>query len=239
MKLPFVKKKEAALDLSAAEQMLSNVFTACGHAQNSVPLEALVSYSNYRKERYAWQRTLIVLMLVLFMLLPILFFAANIHVRLVSHGGENPAYAVSVSAKVPVRQIQARMDGRSVPIYEISPDQYLIQPGSNGVVDITVTLLNRQRTTSYLSVTSVDSDAPVLVSTEMGEDYICLFLSDDASGVDYEGIAVSDESGNAVAVIGWDADKNCVWLPYPDRPMNVRIPDLRGNALQIALKPAG
>lgn len=238
MRLPFMRKKDAVLDLHTAEQMLSNIFTSSGHGQNTVPLETLVSYSNYRKERYAWQRTLIVLMLVLFMLLPILFFAANIHVRLVSHGGENPVYTVSVSTRVPIRQIQVRMDGRSVPVYEISPDQYLIQPGNNGVVDITVTLLNKQRTTSYLSVASVDSDAPVLVSTEMEEDCICLFLSDAASGVYYEGIAVTDDNGNAVPVIGWDTDSGCVWLPYPDRPMNVRIPDVRGNALQIALKPA-
>ena len=46
-----------SLPQATAEQILSNVFSACSREPNSIPLEALTSYSNYRKERYALQRT--------------------------------------------------------------------------------------------------------------------------------------------------------------------------------------
>ena len=40
--------KNMQLDPQIASQMLSNIFDACEIEQNSVPLEVLTSYSNYR-----------------------------------------------------------------------------------------------------------------------------------------------------------------------------------------------
>jgi len=82
-RLPFTRHV-AQLPQATAEHILSNVLAACGRTPNSVPLEALTSYSNYRKERYALQRSLILLVLVLFLLLPLLFIAASISVTQVN-----------------------------------------------------------------------------------------------------------------------------------------------------------
>ena len=205
---------------------------------NSVPLEALTSYSNYRKERYALQRTVILLMLLLFLLLPLLFFAAHIRVTLTNpDSGENPIYAISVGTKIPIRQIEARLDGQTVPLYEIAPGSYTAVPRSNGELSIRVSLLNRQITTASIHVLGADTAAPELLSTELGADCVMLYVSDADSGVDFAGISVTAEDGQLIAPVHGDPQTGCVTLPYPRQPLQIRIPDLRGNVLEISLKP--
>lgn len=238
MTFPFGSGRRDVLPVHTAEQMLSNVFTACGREQNTVPLEALLSYSNYRKERYAIQRTVIVLMLTVFLLVPLLFVAAGVRVTLADPDSDaNPVYTVSVSSGIPIRQIQACMDGRNVPLYEVSPGEYVVEPRANGQMRVSVTLLNRQYTSVELTVDSVDSDAPELLSTETTAEGVIFHLSDSGSGVDYAGITITDPDGNAVQPLGFDAGTGCVLLPYPQRTLLVRIPDMRGNVLQIDLMP--
>ena len=60
------------LDQKVADQMLSNIFEACHVQPNSIPLEVLTSYSNYRKERFAFQKFTLMLIIILFCMLPFL-----------------------------------------------------------------------------------------------------------------------------------------------------------------------
>ena len=70
-----------ALDDQIAKQMLENIFEACDMESNKIPLEVLTSYSNYRRERFALQRLVLVVIMVLFFLLPVLFIAPKISIR--------------------------------------------------------------------------------------------------------------------------------------------------------------
>ena len=238
MNLPFKRKKAPELTLGTAEQMLANVFSACDRPPNSVDLETLVSYSNYRKERYSIQRTVIVAVLTLFMLLPLLFIAAVVEIHVPEAApGVNPVYTVSVSTGIPMRQIQARMDGRTVPVYETAPGEYELRPLSNGQMDISVTLLNRQETSISVAVESADTQSPELVSTGFQTDYIVFYVTDGESLVDFESVTITDPDGNSVECPGYDADSGAVYLPYPDRILHVCIPDIYGNVLSVDLKP--
>lgn len=241
MKIPFKRAKaQHLLPLETAEHMLANVFTTCGREQNSVPLKTLSSYSNYRKERYSLQRTIIVIVLVLFLLLPLLFLAANVRVTLSNpDSGDNPIYTISVSTRIPIRQIQVQLENRNVPIYEITPNQYMVQPRGNGSMNVTVTLFNHQLTSVEIPIDSVDTRAPQLLSTEADEDYIHLYVTDHESAVDFDTVTITDPDGKISVPVGYDAETGRITLPYPACAMNVRIPDIRGNALQIDLKPEG
>lgn len=238
MKLPFTRPQERQLPLSTAEQMLSNVFSACSREPGSIPLEALTSYSNYRKERYALQRTLILLLLALFLLLPLLFFAARISVRQVNpDGSENPVYAVSVDTQIPLRQIEARLNGQTVPLYETSPGSYTLVPRGNGELRISAALINRQETTESVEISDVDTDAPKLTASEFESDRVCLFVEDADSGVDYAQISITDDDGTAHFPLDMDAETGCISIAYPTGVLHLRIPDLRGNVLRVDLKP--
>lgn len=232
------RSRQAFLPQATAEQILANAFSACRREPNSVPLEALTSYSNYRKERYALQRTLILLVLTLFMLLPLLFMAADISISQVNSGSdENPVYAISIHTRLPIRQIEARLGGQTVPLYEISPGSYTAIPRANGEMRIAATLVNRQRTDAVVEVLRVDTDMPTLVSTEIGDNSIRFFVRDEGSGIDYERITVTDDEGHVLSPLRLEPESGCVVLPYPERTLHVSIPDLRGNVLRVDLKP--
>lgn len=235
--LPFTRRS-AQLPPDTAEQILSNVFTACKREPNSVPLEALTSYSNYRKERYALQRSLILLMLALFMLLPLLFLSASVTVMQVSPGSEeNPVYAISVDTRIPIRQVEAHLEGQTVPLYEVSPGSYTAIPRSNGEMQIEATLLNKQETRVSVQIDHVDTAAPTLLSTEIGTDRVSFFVEDTGSGVDYAGVTLTDDTGSALAPLELDPQRGCIVFPYPTSPLHIGIPDQRGNVLRIDLKP--
>ena len=59
------------MDAASATRILENVFDECEMKPNSVPIEALSAYSSYRKERFALQKTIIVIAMILFLLLPV------------------------------------------------------------------------------------------------------------------------------------------------------------------------
>jgi len=239
MKFPF-RRTKTELPLNTAEQMLANVFETCESDPNTVPLETLVSYSNYRKERYAIQRTVIILMLVLFTLLPLLFIAASVRVEKTGlDSSANPLYTVSVSTQIPIRQVQARMDGRNIPIYEIAPGEYQLQPRTNGEMNISVLLVNRQYTSVDIAIDGVDTQPPELLSSEAKADHIILYVSDSDSSVDYVGVTITDPYGNVTGPVGYDADAGYIILPYPSETLEISIPDIRGNALQVVLKAEG
>lgn len=239
MKFPFSSaQKSAELPPATAEQILSNVLDACKREQSSVPLEALISYSNYRKERYSIQRSLILLMLALFLLLPFLFMTAGVRIAQINPGsGENPVYAITVDALFPIRQIEARLNGQAVPLYELTPGSYTASPRANGDMQISATLVNRQETTASIAVEQVDTAPPVLLSTEVGASSIRFFVEDAGCGVDYANISIVGEDGLHLSPLSTDHESGSIALPYPASTLHISIPDLRGNVLRVDLKP--
>ena len=237
-KPPFRRRADQMLPQATAEQILSNVFTACSRERNSIPLEALTAYSNYRKERYAIQRTVILLVLALFLLLPLLFIASGVRIALTNpESGENPVYAIAVDTRLPIRQIDAHISGKTVPLYEISPGSYTAMPRENGELNVSVTLVNRQTTNAVLAVNGVDTDAPQLLSSETAADCVYVHVADAGSGVDYSGVTIVSQDGQIFSPLQIDPQTGRIALPYPNQPLRVRIPDLRGNVLEISLKP--
>lgn len=229
---------ENVLTTETAEQLLHQVFDACGYEHNKVPLEALESYSNYRKEKYSFQRSVIIVTLTLFILLPFLFISATIYVAMRNEiKNTNPTYQVSVSGGIPVQKIVATIDGKNVPVLELSNHEYVLQPGINGKMDIQVLLINQQNTSAEITVEDVDSDPPVLVSTDFQDDgSMQLHLMDANSGISWNGIIVRDEDGD-IYECETDAETGILTVPYPESVLTVTVPDMKGNVLTITLTP--
>ena len=110
---------EPQLDAAAASQMLESVFEAAGVEPNDVPMEALASYTTYRKERFGLQRAIVATVLVLFLLLPLLFIAPAFSVNERELGERGlPVYSVQVDGVIPIRSVTARLGTHALPVYE-------------------------------------------------------------------------------------------------------------------------
>lgn len=230
------KAPEIVLDQDIASKILENVFQDNQVEPNSIPLEVLTSYSSYRKERFALQRTILIIMMVLFLMLPFLFVAPSFSID--TNDKEytsTPVYNVDVDSFMPISRITATIDGHNTPVYEVDAHKYSIEPSVNGKMKVTVTLINKQKTTRYVDVTCVDMEVPVLVSSRWDDENVYLTLSDTGSGINFSNITASDINGNTVSPVSTDASKGLIVFKYPTAPINVYIPDNAGNSLQLAL----
>lgn len=224
------------LDQEVASKILENVFENNQVEPNSIPLEVLTSYSSYRKERFALQRTILVIMMVLFLMLPFLFIAPSFSIDTSDKDyTSTPAYNLEVDTFMPVARITATIDGRNTPVYEVDSHKYSVEPVINGKMKVTVTLINKQQTTQYVDVTCVDMDVPVLVSSKWDKENIYLTMSDAGSGVNFSEIRATDLNGNTIKPLRTDPAKGLIVFKYPTEPVNVYIPDNAGNSLQLAL----
>lgn len=230
-------KKIPPLPQKTAEQMLENIFLLCDKTPNSVPLKTLIAYSNYRQERFSMQRTVIIVLLVLFLLLPFLFITTDLSVTRMETGpNENPTYRIRLSSSLPVRQISARVNGVTQPIYEEGNNIYTLRPGRNGVLTVEATLFNLQKTKETVSVAGVDFGNPRLYRVRRTGDSVFLFFRDTVSGIDFSAITVTDHQGHSVP-FQYDTDTDCLTLAHTNENLNIEVPDNRGNVLKLVLTP--
>ena len=229
------KENEPQLDTNVASQMLQNVFDVCEVESNSVPLDVLLSYSNYRKERFALQKVVLLVVLVLFCAMPLLFMAPKMNVSETSDVKYNPTYEVKIDTVVPINYVSAAVDGNNVPVYETSAKTYSVEPNRNGTMNITVELINGQYKTKTLHVKTVDTAAPTVTSNRLTDNKIYLHLSDKDSGVNYKGIYATEADGTTRLPASYDEGRHVVVFNYPENSLNVYIPDKAKNTLQLVL----
>lgn len=232
----FLKNKQPQLDIEEASKILENIFSASQVEPNTVPLEILTAYSNYRRERFSLQRTILVIIMVLFLLLPFLFIAPFFSIELKSpKDALNPSYQITLDTFMPVQRVTADIDGHNIPVYETASHIYSIEPSMNGHMTVSVTLINHQTISHSVDVDTVDVEAPLVVSNSVDQDNIYLYLSDAGSGIDYTGIKAIGLSGQEFSPVSYDPVSNCVAFAYPQESLNVYIPDHAGNTLQLIL----
>lgn len=232
----FHKSSAPQLSFEEASRILEQAFEANEMENNTIPLEVLASYSSYRKERFTLQRTVIVIVMTLFVLLPLLFIPASFTVDKdeTVERNYNPVYKLVVDSMMLVEQVNVTIDGQNIPVYESDSHVYSIEPSRNGKMEVTVTLLNRQTVTQYVDVTGVDRDVPTADCTKSG-DMLYLYLSDSGSGIDFSAVEALDLEGNAVEPASVDEEAGCVILPAVSDTINVYVADKAGNKMQLIL----
>lgn len=232
----FHNQKNMQLDPKAASQMLSNIFDACDFEQNSVPLEVLTSYSNYRKERYLAQKFILVTVMILFFLLPILFAAPNF--SLTQKEGEIPGspYVELVTTHlIPTDKIEASMGGTKMPVYETANGTYQVIPTKNGQLDVTLTLINKQYLTNSIQVSNVDTESPILISDEIENGQLVIYFEENSGLLDYENIHAQTADKTVIKPIAYNESNLSVTFEYPTKPLNIFVSDMSNNTLQIAV----
>lgn len=224
------------LDMDQASRILENVFDVNQVEPNSIPLEVLTSYSNYRKERFSLQRMIIVIIMTLFLLMPVLFIPADFTLKIDGNSDTvNPTYTLEITSPMPVKRINASINGRNVSVYETGSQIYSIEPTINGRMTVTVTLLNNQTTTRYVDVANIDLKPPTVVSSDVANGQIYLYVSDEGSGIDYEKIEAVARDGSITRPLSYNPETGCIIFPYPEDSLNVYIPDFAENKLQLIL----
>lgn len=229
-------KAPSDLTTNETSEILDKVFTGCGKEPNDLPMETLSSYAVYRKERFTFQRAVTAMAVFIFLMLPLLFLLPGYTVS-VDETGERglPVYTVEVKSLLPVDKVIASIREHDLPVYEAGSKEFTVEPTRNGMLSISVELVNRQSVKSSHRVTAVDDKAPELVSSDTAGDSLIIKVKDSGIGVDYREIYAVGKSGKVYRPESAD-DDNGVIFGYPEEPWDLYVPDHIGNTLHLAVK---
>lgn len=226
----------ADLTTNETSEILDKVFVSCGKDPNDLPMETLSSYAVYRKERFTFQRAVIAMAIFVFMMLPLLFILPGYTVKVDEKGERGlPVYTVDVSSILPVGKVLASIRDHDLPVYEAGSKEFTVEPTRNGMLNISVELVNRQSVNSSHEVTAVDDKAPELISSGTEGDTLVVKVKDSGIGVDYREIYAVGKSGKVYRPTTAD-DKVGIIFDYPEEPWDLYVPDHIGNTLHLAVK---
>lgn len=234
---PKIRKmnRKSSLSHMAADQMLQNVFTVCGTESNSVPLEVIEDFANYKKERFVLVRTILTVIIILLLLIPFLFLKGTVSI-FEHQSGTSPIYNITVGTLFPVK-ITATQNDHHLPVYNTGFQSYSVEPSRNGPMEICVTFFNQQQLTEIVQVNHADTDAPSFINSQVSDQKVFLYVTDTATGVDYEAIYAKDASGDIFYPLSYDSADGCIVFGSPTSAINVYIPDMVGNELILILTP--
>lgn len=230
------EKNVMKLDKLEAAKILENIFEECETEPNSVPIEELESYSNYRKESFRLQMGILIGALICFIFLPLFFVAPNYEVRLDMNGERGlPEYTVDISTMLPVKSVTAKMNGYKLPVYAVDGHTFTIEPTSNGKIELIVELFSGQWKSKKLSILNVDSEKPNLVKMQLDEDESIIYVEDTGSGIDYESIYAVTEDGEEIRPVEYDREAGSLTFSLNLRGKELYISDNFKNVLHLKL----
>lgn len=226
------------LDPATANQLLDSVFAACDAAPSSIPVEQLESWGNYKKTEFRIGRIISYTILVLFVLLPLMFFKPTIIAQRTNvDSTDNAVYQIEIKTLIPLSGVSATLDGSPVSLERVNSKNYMTELEKNGTLEIQAISANGQTVVKTYEVSHLDTDKPELLNSYTEDGYVYLVVRDTYSGIDYENVTGTDSEGGKVAPVSYDADAETIAFELPKQTVNVSIPDKSGNVLQILLSP--
>lgn len=232
----FFKKNEIKLPLEEASKILNDVFVQTNQQPNTIPLEELESYSNYRRDRHSTERYFLIIILIVFLLLPFFFISPRFDIYLTDKDFKKyPTYEMRLTPNIiPVSVISANLNNKKVAVYETGSHLYSITPTENGTMTVSITLMNHQFNVKNVEIENIDVDPPVLISKKVSNGLLMIEVEDDGSGIDYDNAyAIINETNKRLSPV--KTEKNKIYFEYTKQDLNVFIPDYKENTLQLIL----
>lgn len=222
--------KRYQLSEKEATKILEDILEHCELEQNTLSLKTLISYSDYRKERNAFQKRILRIIMILFVVLPFLFLGLTMNVSK-RESRYLTLYDLKVKTYFPIEKISATIDDTPMAIYETSDKNYVIKVTKNGTMHVKVQLWNRQYEEQQIVIDDCDETPPALLSYKKEGNLIYLYVSDDQTGIKYDSAYALLEDGSKEKPI--EIQENC--FVFKQSNSTVYILDHAGNRLKIKL----
>ena len=227
--------KHYELEQQEAHALLEEILDRCELHRNTISLETFISYSYYRKEKYAVQKRIIIGFIILFLLVPLLFVRMDASLDK-KESKYLSLFVLKVDTWFPIHTITATIDGEDMPVFENSDGDYVIKAKKNGVMEVTVTLWNNQFDKQTVTVSDCDEMYPILEYTELNENNITIYLRDEQSGINYKSAYAIDYDGNKIYPTSYDEASNSITFPYDQIDTYIYVSDNAGNKTKIKIK---
>lgn len=232
------KKDKDQLDLTAADHILQNVFSACNQPPNAISLSHISSIAPPRCVGYRLAEATIILMLIVLLLTPFMLIGPKIGAELATAKDALSAdYEIKIQSLMPVRSVSATLNDQPLPVNRVSGKHFSVNVQKNGILSITVTLMNNLSEKYSTNVSHFDQTDPIITRHQLQGDQFYVYVKDEESGVDFPGIYALTLEGERISPLSYEETSGLVVFPYSGQPLNLYLPDRQGNTLQAVLTP--
>lgn len=218
------------------ELVIYRVLVSCGRSPNLIPVSNLSAWANCTRRRFLVPRFVCALMLLLLLLLPLEYVRPTISVQRVNDGYSEAIYDVTVHNLLSTVSVSFSLDGEPLSYEPLSSSVYRICLSRNGLLSASALSINGQSASAYVDVYFIDTDRPELLGSSYDEEYIYIEVMDSYSGIDLEHISCRSSGAPYPFEVTLGADGVCrITLPRADVSLDLFIPDLVGNVLQLSV----
>ncbi len=220
-----------------ANRLLEYVFFEEGQEENTIPLETLIEYNQYRERRYGLLRFFNLFVILAVLIAPVSLIKPSF--ELVQNHDYylrgRIRYDITFDSPLPVDTITAKIGSTETPVYQSGRNTYYILPTANGKLVVTANYINRRQVTQQATVTDVDREVPVLTDNVIRDNEIVLYVKDEGSSIDYDRIIALDDSKNVIEPTSCTSIIGEVIFPLKESVLHVYIPDRAGNVLHLVI----
>ncbi len=218
------------------EQVIYNVLVSCGRSPNLIPVSNLSKWANCTRRRFLMPRLVCAVVLLLLLLLPLEYIRPAVSVERVAWDYSEAVYDVTVHNLLSTVSVSFALDGERLSYEPLSSSVYRVTIKRNGRLSASALSINGQAASAAVDVYFIDTDRPELLGSSYDEDYIYIEVMDSYSGIDLEHISCLSSGAPYPFEVALGGDGVCrITLPRADVSIDLLIPDLVGNVLQLSV----
>ncbi len=220
-----------------AKRLLEYVFYEEGQDENTIPLETLIEYNQYRERRYGLLRFFNLAIILAVIIAPTSLIKPEFDLSQ-NHDyflNGRIRYDITFDSPLPVDTVTATIGNTKTPVYQSGKHTYYVLPTANGKLTVTANFINHQTVKQHATVSGVDRDVPVLVDSKIIDGQIVLYVKDDGSSIDYDRIIALDDAKHVIDPVSCTSIIGEVIFPFRQSALHVYIPDRAGNVLHLVI----
>lgn len=142
---------------------------------------------------------------------------------------------VRVKSLLPVRNVTAALDSEAVELTKKDGKHYTALLKKNGVLEIYMENVNGMASTVFEQINILDDTPPAIVSSQLDDGVLTLYLDDSQAGIDYTSIYATTEEGETLSPISTDKLNGKIEFEMESDSIVVFITDLSGNQSQTTV----
>lgn len=228
--------KDHYLDPEIRDDMLIDILGSAGAGELKTPAYRIISYNSYRHHRSRLISAIMVILVMIAVMLPLLYFPPFYSVTRHTYRSGEPYFTVHMKSKlIKVRSVTASVNSRAVPVFRESDDDFRVEPLTNGKIYIRVTLNNRMSKVTMRNISGVDDDPPTVARYVYKNGMLYLKL-DDENSVNFRNTYLVDSAGSIIRCKNHSRKKNtCRFRVSDDTSYTFHAEDIKGNTLNVEI----
>ena len=146
-----------------------------------------------------------------------------------THDYQTTDITFSITSHMPLKTVTITMDSQPLDLVMTGNKTYQATISKNGILEIYMENFNGMAIYGYEMIDILDNESPDLTSYQVENGVLTFTVSDSQSGVDFDSIHGTTDSGQTVEPLSVDRSSSTVQFQLGSQGLTVSIKDMSGN----------